>query len=117
VKKKEYEKVKNSYVNMGIGFEFIGIFAVPAIAGFWLDKYFEIENHWLLLTGVFLGFSYGIWYLYRRGKEMESEMTLNSEESRNDSVDTRAENIRKEIDILGEKINRLDGRKSERKRS
>ena len=111
MKKKRFEKAGSSYANLGIGFEFIGMFAIPAFAGYWLDGYFEIKNHWLLIFGIFIGFSYGIWYLYRRAKELENEEDHYSEEAPQDSVADRAEVIRNKMGIVGKKIDRLEGRK------
>jgi len=97
---------------IGLVFEFTGILAAPAIGGYFLDQYLENQNPWFFISGVLIGFVYGIWHLYRRANEINLDSAENQSGHKTSSLESRAGQVQKDLDSVGNRISGLKKKKN-----
>ncbi len=95
------------YSMLGIGFEFAGIVLIPAALGYFGADYFisRISAPYGMIAGLLAGFSYGVYYLYQRGKDYTASASQNQPKPR--SVKDEADSIRSEINDLADRYDKL----------
>ena len=65
-------KVATGWILAGLGAEFTGILLFHIFLFTWLDEMWNTKP-WMLLIGVILGFSLGIYHLVQRSKSVEED--------------------------------------------
>jgi F0F1-type ATP synthase assembly protein I len=64
---KDDQSALGMYRLVGIGFEFASTVGVMALLGWYLDKRWH-TSPWLLVSGIAVGFGFGLWRLIRAAR-------------------------------------------------
>lgn len=97
---------------MGLGFEFVGILLFPAFVGYALKRTLYLDTNqgsWFIIAGIFIGFAYGIYYLYRIALEVNRSKIDNTPPFKfmakpAATIEERAKRVTTDLDELGERI-------------
>lgn len=90
----------------GLGFEFVGMFLVCTVLGWWLDSLIWPEKQWLMLGGIFLGFAAGLYHILLRTSQLEKMDQPSRPESKKkeENQTMKIERLESEMEDVGNRI-------------
>jgi F0F1-type ATP synthase assembly protein I len=99
---------------LSVGLEFVGILLVTSFIGWLIDTQLRDTNAGVFfIGGVILGFIYGLYFIVQKMKSFEKVMKIQAKTAEKEDVFTQAKKIEKDIENLGQRIDKFVEREKE----